>query len=108
MVSSSFYKARVLKCIGCILLKVFYGKKGHKLCIEIPKPFGNNPPSNCKDIFMVTQLYIRYVVIYIVFITVMLAIGLFYLTQLCLFLGYFFEYLSLFITIGFQYIIDKF
>ena len=49
------------------------------------------------DMFLGKQIYIMYIVIYIVLITAMLSIGLFYLTQLRLFLGRFFEYLPLFI-----------
>ena len=62
---------------------------------------------NYKDIFVGTQIYIRYVVIYIVLITVIIAIGLFYLTQLRSFLEFFFEYLPLFIPIVLRYILDK-
>ena len=41
------------------------------------------------------QIYLRYVVIYIVLITVMLATELFYLTLLHSLIGYYFEYLPL-------------
>ena len=51
---------------------------------------------NYKEMFPETLIYIRYVVIAIVISTTMLAIGLFYLTQLFSFLGFFFGYLPLF------------
>ena len=51
---------------------------------------------NYEDVFVETPIYIRYVVITIVIFTPILAIELFYLTQLCSFLGCFFEYLPLF------------
>ena len=57
--------------------------------------------------FVGTQIYIMYVVISIVLITVMLAIKLFHLTLIRLFLVCFFEYLPLFIPIGLWYILDK-
>ena len=52
---------------------------------------------NYEDFFVVTPIYIRYDVITIVIFTYMLAIVSFYITQLCSFLGYLFEYLPLFI-----------
>ena len=45
-----------------------------------------------KEMFMETPIYIGYVVITIVIFTSMLSIELFYLTQLCSFLGYLFEF----------------
>ena len=42
---------------------------------------------NYKDMFVETPIYIRYVVLTIVIFTHILAIGLFYLTQLCSFIG---------------------
>ena len=48
-----------------------------------------------------------YVVISIILITVMLAIGLFYPTQLHSFIYGFFEYFPLFIPIDLRYILDK-
>ena len=48
---------------------------------------------------METPIYIRYVVLTIVILTYMLAIELFYLTQLCSFFGNFFEYLPLFLPL---------
>ena len=52
---------------------------------------------NYEDVFVETLIYIRYVVLTIVNFTSMLTIELFYLTQLCSFLGCFFEYLPLFL-----------
>ena len=43
----------------------------------------------------------------IVLIIVIIAIELFYLTQICSFLGCFFEYVPLFILIGLRYILHK-
>ena len=62
---------------------------------------------NYEEMCVVTPMYIRYVVIYMVLFTSMLPIELFYLAQLCSFLGCFFEYLPLFSLIGLRYIIDK-
>ena len=56
---------------------------------------------NYEDMFVETPIYIRCVVLTIVIFTYMLAIGLFYLTQLCSFLGSFFEYLTIFIPYRF-------
>ena len=52
---------------------------------------------NFTDIFVVRNIYERYAVISIVLITVMLAIELFYSTQLNSFIGCYFDYLPLFI-----------
>ena len=57
---------------------------------------------NYTDMFVGTQINIRYVVIFIILIAVMLAIELFYLAQLCSFLGCYFEYLPLFIPCRFE------
>ena len=54
---------------------------------------------NYKDMFVDIPIYIRYVVINILIFTSMLAIGLFYLTKIRSFLGFFFEYLPLFIPL---------
>ena len=56
---------------------------------------------NYKDMSVEIPIYIRYAVITIVIFTSMLSIELFYLTQLYSFLGYFFEYLTLFISYRF-------
>ena len=48
---------------------------------------------NYEEMFVETPVCIKYVVLIIVVFTSMLAIELFYLTQLCSFLGCFFEYL---------------
>ena len=54
---------------------------------------------NYEEMFMETPIYIRYVVLAILIFTYILAIELFYLTQLFSFHGCFFEYLPLFIPI---------
>ena len=36
-----FRRQEFWKFIGCILSEVTYEKKGHKICSEIPKYFGN-------------------------------------------------------------------
>ena len=48
---------------------------------------------------METPIYIGYVVLTIVIFTYMLAIKLFYLTQLCSFCGCLFDYLALILTL---------
>ena len=57
---------------------------------------------NYEGMFVGTPIYIRFVVITIVIFTSMLVIELFYLTQLCSFIGCFFEYLPLFIPYRFE------
>ena len=52
---------------------------------------------NYEEMFVGTPIYIRYTVLTIVIFTSMLAIGLFYRTQLCSFHGCFFEYLPIFL-----------
>ena len=59
------------------------------------------------EMFVGAQIYISYVVISIIPITVMLAIELFYLTQFCSFLGCLFEHSPIFVTIGLWYLLDK-
>ena len=54
---------------------------------------------NYEEIFAETPIYIRYVVLTIIIFTSMLAIELFYLTQLCSFLGCLFEYLHIFLPL---------
>ena len=54
---------------------------------------------NFEEMFVKTPIYIRYVVITIVIFTSMLAIELFYRTQLCSFHGCFFGYLPLFLPL---------
>ena len=56
---------------------------------------------NYKEMLVETPIYFRCVVITIVIFTSMLAIELFYLTQLFSFLGCFFDYLSLFLPYKF-------
>ena len=52
---------------------------------------------NYEDMFVVTPIYIRYVVLTIIIFTSMLAIELFYGTKLCSFHGCLFEYLYIFL-----------
>ena len=40
----TFRRQEFWKCIGCILLTVNYGNKGHNIWSEIIKNFGKNPP----------------------------------------------------------------
>ena len=40
-----FRRQDIRKCIGCVLLEVTYGNKGHKLWSEIPKSFGDKAPN---------------------------------------------------------------
>ena len=63
------------------------GRKDTSFGVKYQGMLLRNHKLNYTDMFVVTQIYIRYVVISIVLITVMLAIELFYLTQLCSFLG---------------------
>ena len=54
---------------------------------------------NHEEMFVETLTYIRYVALTIIIFTYILAIELFYLTQICSFLGCFFEYLPLFLPL---------
>ena len=36
-----FRRQQFLKCIGCLILEVTYGKNGHNIWSEIPKTYGN-------------------------------------------------------------------
>ena len=47
----TFKRQEFWKCIGCILLEVTYGKKGHKLWSEIPKSFGRITPTKLRGDF---------------------------------------------------------
>ena len=76
----TFKSQELCKCIGCIILAVTYGKKGHKLWSEIPKSFGKMEILNYEDVFVETTIYISYVLLAIVIFTSMIAIELFYLT----------------------------
>ena len=90
-----FIRQEFWKCIGCILSEVTYGWKRHNRWSETPKTFCNKIPTKLqRDVSGNTDLK-NYVVIYTALITVMLVIRLFYITQLCSFLGCFFEYLPL-------------
>ena len=86
-----FKRQEFWKCIGCILSSVTYGKKGHKLWGEIKKLLVRCKILNYKEMFVETPIYIRYDVLTIVLFTYMLAIELFYPTQLISFLVCFFE-----------------
>ena len=88
--ASTFKRQEFWKCIGFILSAVTYGKKG--------KSFGGIYQNLLlgwhlliyEEMFVETPIYLRYVVITIVIFTSMIAIELFYLTQLLSFLGCFF------------------
>ena len=54
---------------------------------------------NYEDIFVKTPIFIRYVLLVIVIFTSMLAIELVYLTKLCSFHGFSFEYLPIFLPL---------
>ena len=75
--------------------------------VKHQKLFLRSHQLNYKYMFVGTQIYIRYVVIPIILITVRLVIELFYPTELRSFIGFFFEYLPLFIPIGWWYILDR-
>ena len=46
------------ECIGCVVLAVTYGKKGHNLWIEVSKSFGNKSPTKLQiDVYGNTNLY---------------------------------------------------
>ena len=40
-----FIRQEFWKCIGCIILAVAYGKKGHTILSEISQTLGNTPPT---------------------------------------------------------------
>ena len=56
---------------------------------------------NYKEMFVVAPILIWYVVIIVFIFTSVPAIELFYFTQLCSFIGCFFEYLPIFISYRF-------
>ena len=60
-------------------MEVTYGKKGHNIWKEIKNILVERHLINYEDMFVVTTIYIRYVVITIVLFTSMLTIELFYL-----------------------------
>ena len=78
-----FKRQEFWKCIGCIILSATYGKKGHKLWSDVPTYLVSMKIRNHEGMFVETTIYIRYVVLTIVIFTSMLAIELFYRTQLC-------------------------
>ena len=103
----TFIRQEFLKYIGCILSAATYGNKGHYLWSETPKTFGKNSTTKAqRDVHGNIYLNRACCDLYSPF-TVMLAIELFFLTQLCLFPGCFFKYLPLFIHICLRYILDK-
>ena len=74
-----FRRQHLWKCIGWILLEVTFAGKGHNIWGETPIYFGKKAQTKSQNMFVVTQVYIRHVVTYIVLISVMLSIELFYL-----------------------------
>ena len=62
---------------------------------------------NYREMSVVTQIYISYVVISIILINFMIDIELVYLTLLHQFLGCCFDYLPLFTPVGLTYFLDK-
>ena len=77
------------------------GRKGKSFGVKYQDLLVTRHLLNYKEMFTGTQIYIRYVVISIILFTSMLAIELFYLTQLQSFLGCCFEYLPLVIPYRF-------
>ena len=94
--------------MGCVLLSVTYGKKGNKIWSEIPKFSCGMAPTKLRiDVCGNTCIYIRYALVTIAIFTSMIAIELFYLTQLRTFLDFYLStYFSLSLT-GLSYIFDK-
>ena len=72
------------------------GKKDTSFEVKYKNIFVGQHLLNYNKMFVETPIYVRYVLITIVILTSMLAMELFYLTQLCSFLGCYFEYLPLF------------
>ena len=83
------------------------GRKNTNFGVKYQELLVRNYKLNYTDMSAGTKIYIGYVVISIALITVMLAIELFYLTQICSFIGCLFEYLPLFIPVGFFYSLYK-
>ena len=88
----TFKRQEFWKFIGFIILEVSYGKKGHKFWIEIPKASCRMAPTKLRrdvcgknNLHKVCWYHYRH-------FTSMIAIELFYPTQLCSFLGCFLEY----------------
>ena len=53
-----FRRQEFCKCIGCVLLEVNYGKKGHNIWSEIPESFGNKASTKLRrDVRGNTDLY---------------------------------------------------
>ena len=73
------------------------GRKDSSFGVKYPNILVSMKIQNYEDMFVEPPIYIRYVVLTIVICTSMLAIELFYRTQLFSFHGCFFEYLPIFI-----------
>ena len=90
-----------VKSSGNVLV-VFYrqlpmGRKDTSFGLKYQNVLVSMKIRNYEEMFAETPIYIRYVVLTIVIFTSMLAIELFYRTQLCSFSGCFFRYLPLFL-----------
>ena len=79
------------------------GRKYTIFGVKYQNIFVGRHPLNYKEMFVGTPIYTSYAVITIAMFTSMLAIELFYITQLCSFLGYFLEYLTIFIPYNFAF-----
>ena len=84
------------------VLVVFYrqlhiGRKDASFGLKYPIVLISMKILNYEEMFMEPPIYIKYVALTIVIFTYMLAIELFYPTQLCSFHGCFFEYLPIFL-----------
>ena len=77
------------------------GIKGTRFGVKYQNLLVTSHLLNHEQMFTGTPIYIRYVVISFVFFTYVISVELFYLTQLCSFLGFLFEYLPIFIPYRF-------
>ena len=75
------------------------GRKDASFGVKHPNVLVSMKIRNYKEMFVEPRIYLRYVVLTIVIFTSMLAIELFYRTQLCSFHGCFFKYLPLFLCL---------
>ena len=75
------------------------GRNDATFGVKYPKMLVSMRIRHYEEMLVEPPIYIRYVVLTIVIFTSMLAIGLFYLTQLYSFIGCFFEYLPLFLPL---------
>ena len=78
------------------------GIKDTSFGVKYQKIFVGRHLLNYEKMLVETPIYIRYFVISTVLVNVMLYIELLYLTELCSFLEFFFEYLLLFIPYRFE------